>query len=111
MYWLCHIDPHGRTAVHEGGRMKDFQSNDEFFAALRALIHRLCDEHRLVPLGRILPAYLAFNGLADGWNELFNALKATRGLGHQAFTATDWDTLNDLIRAADLVTNRQQNSN
>jgi hypothetical protein len=90
--------------------MKDFQSNEEFFVALRALIHRLCDEHRLVPLGRLLPAYLAFNGLTDRWNELFNALKAIRGLGHQAFNAADWDTLNDLIHAADLATNRQQNS-
>jgi hypothetical protein len=75
MYRLCHIDPRGRNLVHVGARMKDFQSNEEFFAALRALIHRLCDEHRLVPLGRLLPAYLAFNGLSDGWNELFNALK------------------------------------
>jgi hypothetical protein len=91
--------------------MNDFQSNDEFFAALRALIHHLCNEHRLAPLARLLPAYLAFNGLADGWNELFNALKATRGLGRQAFSAADWDVLNDLIHAADLATNRHQNSN
>jgi hypothetical protein len=86
--------------------MKDFQSNDELFAGLRGLIERLCDERRLAPLARLLPAYLAFNGLTDGWNELFNASKATRGLGHQAFTAADWDTLNDLIHAADLATNR-----
>jgi hypothetical protein len=91
--------------------MKDFHSNDEFFAALRALIDRLCDERRLAALARLLPAYLAFDGLTDGWNELLNALKATRGLGHEAFTAADWDALNDLIHAADLATNRRQNSN
>ena len=91
--------------------MKDFHSNDEFFAALRALIHRLCDERRLAALTRLLPAYLAFGSLTDGWNELLNALKATRGLGHEAFTAADWDALNDVIHAANLVTKRRQNSN
>ncbi len=78
--------------------MKDFHSNDEFFAALRALIDRLCDERRLAALARLLP-------------ELLNALKATRGLGHEAFTAADWDALNDVIHAANLVTKRRQNSN
>jgi ubiquinone/menaquinone biosynthesis C-methylase UbiE len=48
--------------------MKDYHSNDEFFAALRALIDRLCDERRLAALARLLPAYLAFDGLTDGWN-------------------------------------------
>lgn len=87
--------------------MKDFQSNEEFLAVLRTLIERWCDERCLDTLARILPGYLALNGLTDGWGELSNALKATRALGHQAFSQTDWDTLNDLIHETDLVLHRR----
>ena len=52
--------------------MKDFNSNEEFLAVLRTLIEKWCDERRLDALAQILPAYLAFNGLADGWGELSN---------------------------------------
>ena len=83
--------------------MRDFRSNEEFFTALRMLIDRLCDERRLKPLAKILPCYLAFNGLTDGWHELINALKAARGLGPDALNSADWDTLNDLIHAAELA--------
>jgi len=83
--------------------MKNFHSNEEFVAVLRMLIERWCDERRLDALARILPAYLAFNGLTDGWGELSNALKATRALGYEAFNEIDWGTLNDLIHATDLA--------
>ena len=83
--------------------MTAFHSNEEFFTALRTLIDRWCDEHRLVPLVRILPGYLAFNGLTDSWHELIEALKATRGLGPDAFSPAEWDTLNDLIHAAEVA--------
>ena len=83
--------------------MKDFQSNEEFLAVLRTLIERWCDERRLDALARVLPGYLALNGLTNGWGELANALKATRGLGYEAFCRRDWDTLNDLIYATDLA--------
>jgi hypothetical protein len=78
-------------------------SNEEFFAALRPLIERWCDERRLDALAKILPGYLAFNGLTDGWHELKDALKAARGLGPDAFSPAEWDTLNDLIHAAELA--------
>jgi hypothetical protein len=83
--------------------MRDIRSSEEFLVSLRALIDRLCDERRFAPLGRILPGYLAFNGMSDGWHEMFNALKASRGLGADAFTPADWEVLNDLIHAADLA--------
>ena len=87
--------------------MKNFHTNEEFFTVLRALIERWCDERRLDALAQILPTYLAFNGLTDGWGELSIALKAIRGLGYQAFSQTDWDTLNDLIHATDLALHRR----
>jgi hypothetical protein len=91
--------------------MKSFHSNDEFLAALRALIERLCDERRFAPLARVLPGYLAFNGLGDGWHEMLNALKAARGLGPDAFSNADWDILNELVHATDLAVYPRNYSN
>ena len=81
--------------------MPTFQSNEEFFAALRQQIERWCDQRRLAALALLLPAYTAFSGLTDSWADLYEALKATRALGHEAFTPTEWELLNDLIRAAE----------
>jgi hypothetical protein len=85
--------------------MKEFHSKDEFFATLRALIERWCDERRLDALARVLPGYLAFNGVTDGWGELSNSLKSVRGLGHRPFNQADWDLLNDLIHAIEQALN------
>jgi hypothetical protein len=83
--------------------MKDYQSNEEFFAGLRSLIDRWCVERRLVALSRILPGYVAFNGLTDGWQQLYDSLKATRAKGHESFSHRDWSTLSDLIHATELA--------
>jgi len=87
--------------------MTEFHSNKEFLAALNSLIERWCDERRLDALAKILPSFLAFNGLSDGWYELSEALKTARGLGHAAFSPSDWEVLNDLIHAADLAIKRR----
>jgi hypothetical protein len=91
--------------------MNDYHSNDEFLSALRALIEQWCDERQFAALSQILPAYLAFNGLSDGWHLLCSSLKATRGLGREAFSDADWSVLSDLIRAADRVVYPPSNSN
>jgi hypothetical protein len=81
--------------------MTSFQSNEEFFAALRQLIERWCDQRRLDALARLLPAYLAFDGLTDGWAGLYEALKGTRALGREKFSDAEWELLHDLIGAAE----------
>jgi hypothetical protein len=90
--------------------MSEIRSNEEFFATMRQLIERWCDERKLKALSRILPAYLAFDGLSDGWHELLAALKTTRAIGRDAFDQVDWDTLNVLIHAAGLALQKQENS-
>ena len=87
--------------------MREFHSNEEFLAVLRALMERWCDERHLRALRYLLPGYLSINGLTDGWADLCEALKATRGLGHEAFSREDWDTLNDLIHAAERAVYRR----
>jgi hypothetical protein len=87
--------------------MTEFQSNDEFGAALRDLIARWCDERRLPALARLLPGYIGFNGLTDGWALLLDALKSARALGHESYNAKDWDALNDIIHAAEKALTRR----
>ena len=91
--------------------MPDFHSNEEFFDALRGLIDRWCEERRLAPLARLLPSYLAFNGMTDGWGELRKALGLLRALGPESFTSADWTTIADLLRAMDAASGTPSNSN
>ena len=87
--------------------MASFQSNDEFFSALRQQIERWCDERRLHELALLLPGYTSFFGLTDDWARLLEALKATRALGRKRFSDTEWQLLNDLVSAAERATFRR----
>ena len=46
-------------------------------AEIRQLVDRWCDRRELRALASLLPAWLANNGLTDGWSELRDALKHT----------------------------------
>jgi hypothetical protein len=81
--------------------MTTFQSNDDFFAAMRQQIERWCDQRRLDALARLLPAYTTFYGLTDSWASLYEALKDTRAIGQQKFSVAEWELLNDLVSAAE----------
>jgi hypothetical protein len=81
--------------------MTSFQSNEEFFDALRQQIERWCDQRRLRELAVLLPGYTPFFGLTDDWARLHEALRATRAIGREAFSAPEWELLNDLISAAE----------
>jgi hypothetical protein len=81
--------------------MREFKSNAEFTVALQSLVEQWCDTRNFAALARLLPVFIGFNGLTDGWHELTAGLKSTRALGHEAFSAAEWDILNDLIHAAD----------
>jgi len=111
MCGLVHLSSHplGSLQLHlweHALGMTEFQSDEEFGAALRDLIARWCDQRRLAALARLLPGYVAFNGLTDGWGLLLDALKSARALGREAYEATDWDALNDLILAAEKALTR-----
>jgi hypothetical protein len=84
-----------------------FGSQEEYFAVLRQMIERWCDERKLGALSLLLPGYLSLNGLTDGWVNLYDALKSTRSLGHDAFSPSDWGLLNDLIHEAEQIVYRR----
>jgi len=72
------------------------------------LIDRWCDERKLDALSRILPGFLGFNGLTDGWYELLKSLKVTRSLGHEYFEPRDWSLLSDMISVVDQMLMKRQ---
>jgi len=88
--------------------MTSFQSNEEFFAALRQQIERWCDQRRLRELALLLPGYTSFFGLTDDWARLYEALNATRAIGRERFSEAEWELLNDLIGAAERSASRRQ---
>jgi hypothetical protein len=79
----------------------------EFFAALRNLIDAWCDCRCLKVLNHVLPAYLSFNGLADGRNRLYDALRNVRIFAQDELTASELDTVSVLIRVASQVIHRE----
>jgi hypothetical protein len=81
-------------------------SNDDFFSALRALIDAWCDRRCLDPLSLVLRAYLGFNGLTDGWAELYESLRTVRANSHEQLTSAELETVNDLIRIAEKIVYR-----
>jgi hypothetical protein len=44
---------------------------------IKVLVDRWCERRELAALARLLPAWIANNGLTDGWNELREALRHT----------------------------------
>ena len=81
--------------------MTSFQSNEEFFAALRQQIERWCDQRRLRELALLLPGYTTFFGLTDDWARLHEALNDTRALGREKFSDAEWQLLNELVSGAE----------
>jgi len=55
-----------------------------------------------------LPGYITFWGLTDDWARLYEALKDTRALGREKFSVSEWELLNELIRAAERAVFRRQ---
>lgn len=78
-----------------------FQSNQDFMAALRSLVDQWCDQRRFRHLAAVLPGFVGFNGMTDGWAELRSGLKNAVGLGAEALPDDEWQLLQRLSRDAD----------
>jgi hypothetical protein len=78
-----------------------FQSNQDFMAALKSLVNQWCEQRRYRHLAAVLPSFVAFNGLTDGWAELSSGLKSAIGLGAEGLPDDEWHTLQGLSRDAE----------
>lgn len=69
---------------------------------IRQLVERWCDRRELGALASLLPAWLANNGLTDGWEILHDALKHTYAMGRD-LPPDERDTLKRLYVAVDVA--------
>ena len=84
--------------------------SDEPFAVLHELVRAWCDRHCLEALSHVLPAYLAFNGLTDAWNQLYDALRITRASARYELTDEELEKLGNLIDLASRVIRRESDA-
>lgn len=52
--------------------------DDDVLTEVSKLIDAWCDRRELRALARLLPAWLANNGLTDGWGDVLDALRTIR---------------------------------
>jgi hypothetical protein len=71
----------------------------EILLGLQHLIDRWCGQRRLIPLVRLLPAYIAFDDLPHSWIALGEGLKDAQSLGPSAFNEAEWIKIKELIVA------------
>jgi hypothetical protein len=84
--------------------------SEEPFAVLHKLVRAWCDRQCLEALSHVLPAYLAFNGLTDAWNQLYDALRITRASARYELTEEELDKVDDLVILASRVIRRQSDA-
>jgi hypothetical protein len=74
--------------------------SEELQGLLNGLADGWCERRALRPLSRFLPGYFAMNGLTDGWQALYDALRDVQALERESLTV---DELRDVKRAINLV--------
>ena len=86
--------------------MDEIQSKaDIFWRDMRVLVEAWCDRRCLYPLSIVLPAYVSFNGLTDGWGELLSALKRI-DLSNASLTVDECETIQRQIRLCNAAVRR-----
>ena len=68
---------------------------------LDRIVSRWCERRELHSLAALLPAWLANNGLTDGWGELRSAVQYAIANGRDRLPADELETLRDVERAID----------
>jgi hypothetical protein len=79
--------------------MRPFQSNDDFFAAVRALIARLEAAGQLQAAAELREGFGCLNGLTDGAAMFLEAIDRVRGARSREFERDDRDALEHIRKA------------
>jgi hypothetical protein len=74
---------------------------------LHKLVREWCDRQRLEALSQVLPAYLAFNGLTDAWNRLYDALRNVQSLARYELTDEELGKVSNLALLASRILVRE----
>ena len=66
---------------------------EKFWELMDSLADRLCERRAYQCLAHLLPAYLAPNGLTDGWMQCRDGLKNTQAQCRETMTPEEWRDL------------------
>jgi hypothetical protein len=75
--------------------------NDGYTQRLKKLTDQWCDRRALKPLSHFLPAYLAMNGLTDGYAALSEGIRDTLAFAKNEITEEEKTELRSLLAESD----------
>lgn len=78
--------------------MREFKSNEEFFAALRDLIDRIEKEGSIAAGQELRSGYSCLNGLTDGWALLMESMERTIAADRGKIGKTEMTELRDMLK-------------
>src|SRR5690242_12369447 len=81
-----------------GAETPSLDNAEALFGAARRLIDAWCDRRQLGALHSMLGGYLALNGLTDGWNQFYQALRNIRAVYGPGLPVDEQALLGDLLR-------------
>jgi hypothetical protein len=70
------------------------------FDVVDRLIDHWCERREYGALATLLPAYTAFNGLTDGWVDLYQALRSTKAYAHGRLPEVEERDLDEAAKIA-----------
>ena len=79
--------------------MREFKSNDDFFQAVRDLIHRLEKQGNLNAAQMLRAGFSCLNGLTDGWALLMESIDKTISENRGKIAPNDVSELQDMLKA------------
>jgi len=78
--------------------MREFTSNEEFFAALRDLIDRIEEQGNAAAAHELRAGYSCLNGLTDGWALLMESMKRTIEANRRKIGEPEMSELRDMLK-------------
>jgi len=87
--------------------MSNFTSNEEFFAALRALIDRLEKQGNTAAAQELRSGFARLNGLTDGWALLMESIERTIATNRGTIGKADMLELHDMLKGVKKVVYRR----
>ncbi len=79
--------------------MKKYKSNNEFFDALRHLIHRIEGQGNIAAAQKLQEGFSCLNGLTDGWALLMESIDNTISENHGKIEPRDMAELQQMLKA------------
>jgi len=87
--------------------MREFTSNEEFFAALRDLTDRIEEKGNVAAAHGLRTGYACLNGLTDGWALLMESMKRTIEANRRKIGEPELSELRDMLKVVAKVVYRR----